>query len=836
MATAAPRLAVGQLRRGQLPAEVTGFVGRQAELACLASLLSSARLVTVSGPGGVGKTRIAVRAAANAAARYPHGVSFADLAGLRDPSRLAGTVADSLGLRDAADLTAVLTHLRDQRLLLVLDTCEHLVDACATFAEAVLREAPPVTMLITSREPLDVPGEHTLPIPPLPVPGPESATAGCGDAVELFAQRGAAASPSFLLTAETLPHVVRLCRRLDGIPLALELAAVRLRALPLPELADRLEHRFHMLDGGRRGAVPRHQTLRTAIQWSYDLCTPAEQELWARLSVFDGAFAVSAAEYVCSTGNAGLEPGADRVPGHGYSEIMDALIGLVDKSVLLRDDNRGNRYRLPDTLREFGALRLAGTAEEDACRDRHLSYYLAAARGFRDESDGDRQRKRFRELLASHANLRAALEREASGTADGTGTARLATALRPYWMISGRLAEGTSWLDRAIAAELPEAERAGALIARAGLRAAGGQAARGADDARAGIQIAARLGDDRLEARGYLSLHAALTLGGREADAADAAAAGAEAHSRLTAADDDTGLVVLGVQRAHLLQLTGNPEDAIRECERTLRRLRDRGAWWLRGWLHTITALACVQLPGADDRGAVSAVRGLRASYEAGDMTGTAYALEVLAWIAASGGRPERAAWLIGAADPLWERAGARLSGTAIMLEAHQQAATTAADSLGDQRFTALRAHGAACPLEAAVTAAADDADDLSSGQATARGRVPGGWGAGLPANGLAVNGLAVNGPAVPRARQTGLTSREREIAELVGKGLSNREIASQLVISKRTVDAHVEHIFAKLGLSSRVQLTRWLREQRTRTTEDTENRPRPAVPADNGT
>jgi non-specific serine/threonine protein kinase len=288
-------------------------------------------------------------------------------------------------------------------------------------------------MLATSREPFDIPGEHTLPIPPLPVPGTDDrSAAGHDDAIALFTQRAAAASPGFALTEETLPHVIRLCRRLDGIPLAIELAAIRLRALPLAELANRLEHRFHMLDGGRRGAVPRHQTLQTAIGWSYDLCTPAEQELWARLSVFDGTFAVSAAEYVCTSGT-----GED--PDRGYSEIIDPLIGLVDKSVVLRDSTRGNCYRLPDTLREFGALRLAASSDETACRERHLSYYLAAARRFSGEGHGeergDGQREQFRELCASHGNLLGALEYE-------TSTARpavLAAALLPYWLVSGQL-------------------------------------------------------------------------------------------------------------------------------------------------------------------------------------------------------------------------------------------------------------------------------------------------------------------------------------------------------------------------------------------------------------
>lgn len=802
MATAAPLLAAGQLCRGQLPAEVTGFVGRRAELACLSGLLPGARLVTVTGPGGVGKTRVAVRAAAEAAARFPGGVCFVDLSAVRDPSRVVGTVADCLGLRDGDGIETVFEHLRDRRLLLVLDTCEHLVDACASFAESLLRELAGVTLLATSREPFDIPGEHTIPVPPLPVPALEEAAAAPGtlsprgDAVELFAQRATAASPSFRLTGETLPHVIRICRRLDGIPLALELAAVRLRALPLAELSDRLEHRFQMLDGGRRGAVPRHQTLSTAIQWSYDLCTPSEQALWARLSVFAGTFDVTAAERVCA------DPRSVSSPVTRYSEIIGPLIGLVDKSVVLRDDARGNRYRLPGTLREFGALRLAGSDEERNCQARHLSFFLAAARRLSDERRDHEQRARFAELRASHDDLRAAIARDPAGP--------LSTVLVPYWLISGRLREGQAWLDQAIdrldgpdegsrpgrqAGPGRHRARAEALIARAGLRALSGEAAAGAEDARAGIRIAASLGSPPLEARGYLSLHAALTFGGWEADAA---AAGAEADRRLSAAGDDTGLILLGAQQAHLLQLTGSPEDALRQCERTLRRLRDRAQWWLRGGVHTISALACLQLPGAEERCAAHAGQGLRASWEAGDVLGIAYALEVLAWNAAASGRLERAAWLTGAADPLWEGAGARLSGTAALLESHDRTVKAAAEGLGVQRFESLRTQGAASPLDTALRAAADDADELHPPKPLPRGQAAG----------------TAAGTGVPRPRQSELTSREREIATLVAKGLSNREIAAKLVISKRTVDAHVEHIFGKLGMSSRVQLTLWLRDQ----------------------
>jgi len=307
---------------------------------------------------------------------------------LRDPALLPNTVASVLGLpeQDARSaLDAVLEYLRERRLLLILDTCEHVLDACAALAQAVLRDAPDVTVLATSRQPLDMPGEHTFPIGPLPVPEHDwlpVAGAGLvgGDAVELFALRATAAVPGFSITPENAANVIRLCRRLDGIPLAIELAAVQLRALPLDELLDRLNHRFTVLTGGRPGALPRHQTLRMAIEWSHELCSDAERRLWARLSVFAGPFSLVAAQEVCA------EVSLER------PDVVDAVIGLVDKSVVLME---GERYRMLDTVREFGAERLAESGEQASCRARHIARYLAMARYFGAHFADDDQLDRY---------------------------------------------------------------------------------------------------------------------------------------------------------------------------------------------------------------------------------------------------------------------------------------------------------------------------------------------------------------------------------------------------------------------------------------------------------
>jgi hypothetical protein len=306
-------------RPGALPVEVTSFVGRRGELTQLACQLRTTRLATVTGPGGVGKTRVALRTAAGCAGQFADGVCLAELAGLRDPELLPLTVASCLGLPDQetrSQLDAILDYLRKRQLLLMLDGCEQLVDACAALVTMLLRETAGVTVLATSRQPLDAVGEHICQIPPLPVPELGSQDAGHEDAVELFAQRAAAVVSGFGITDDNRDDVIRLCRRLDGIPLAIELATVRLRAVPLKQLAGRIDDRFRLLTGERRAALPHHRTLRTATQWSYELCSPAEQLLWTRLSVFAGSFDASAAEQVCAG-----EPLATR-------DILPTLIGL----------------------------------------------------------------------------------------------------------------------------------------------------------------------------------------------------------------------------------------------------------------------------------------------------------------------------------------------------------------------------------------------------------------------------------------------------------------------------------------------------------------------------
>jgi predicted ATPase/DNA-binding CsgD family transcriptional regulator len=813
----------GQRRPGLLPIEPNSFIGRAQEAQRLTALLRAARLVTVVGPGGVGKSRLClhVASAAVSAGRFTDGIWLVELSGLSDPSLLFSAIAAGLGLpeREAGlQRAAVLEHVRNRRLLLILDTCEHLVDACAALAEAVLRAAPEVTVLATSRQPFDAPGEHTFPVAPLPIEA---------DAVELFAQRATAAAPGFAVTAANRADVVRVCQRLSGMPLAIELAAVRLRALPLEELADLLDKGFSVLTITRRGGAARHQTLRTAIAWSHALCTPAEQALWRRLSVFAGPFDLAAAEEVCA--DATLPSG----------EVVHALIGLVDKSVVMRDgDGLGgaNRYRLLDTLREFGREELAEAGEQARFLDRLTDRYLAMAIDFDEHFLADDQLGRFWRLRAEHVNFSTALAHaldDCDGDGDGGRVAAdqverwrrgcwLAVRLHAYWQISGLLGEGRHWLDKALRV-FPgwSQERAWALGVRGRLATYQGDPDNAIADISESIRLAGELGDELAAARGYLHLNLALTFAGQHPQAL---ATGQIAAERTAACDHRADLVFLQAQLAHLHQLAGDVDTALECCQRGLAMLADFSRpgedRWITGWLNLISGFALFQRADSDDECAAAIRLALSAMRDLGYEAGIAYCLEVLGWLAARGERSDQAAWLLGAADTRWRRTASRLNNNAIMEQSHQRAAKQAREALGGLQYENAHDRGGALDLATVVAWAMEESGAVPWPHGDGSPRVRGdaavrlGAAAAGSAAGLADGGDGSEPPAAAPTMASALTRREREIALLVASGLSNRDIATQLFISKRTVDAHVEHIFAKLEISSRVKLTMWLQSQ----------------------
>src|SRR5215469_1151514 len=355
-------------RAGNLPAEATSFVGRRRELAELRTKLGSARVVSLVGPGGVGKSRLAVRVAAELGRGFPSGAWLVELAEVRDPALVGNAVMAGLDLRDQAGtepLALLRAYLRDKELLLVVDNCEHLLDAAAELASAVVQAAPGVRVIATSREPLSAPGEHVVPVPPLELPALDAAFAALNnEAVMLFVDRAAAASGRFELTDNNQAAVLEVCRRLDGLPLAIELAAVRTRVLTVEQIVDRLTDRFSLLTGGGRAALPRHQTLRTTIEWSHDLLADGERAVLRRSCVFAGRFTLHDVESVCILEDA---PGAS---------ALDLLSSLVEKSLVTKEEaHEAACYRLHETMREFARLKLAEAAESDAVELRCAEFY-----------------------------------------------------------------------------------------------------------------------------------------------------------------------------------------------------------------------------------------------------------------------------------------------------------------------------------------------------------------------------------------------------------------------------------------------------------------------------
>lgn len=438
-----PSLAATRETATNLPAAISSFVGRAAELDEVEALLEDSRLVTLVGAGGAGKTRLALETAGRVIDGYPDGVWLVELATITLPDLFAATVARALGIRSqpaVPTIDTVLGHLRHRRLLLMLDNCEHLVEAASSFSARALRECPELTILATSRERLAVDGETMWTIPPLTMPdtsmSPESLMET--DAIRLLADRGAQARPGFHLDAASTVAAVDICRRLDGLPLAIELAAARLRVLSVEELARLLDDRFELLTGGARSADPRHQTLRAAVDWSYELLSDGERCLFRGLSVFVGGLEVAGAAAVAA-------------PESSITEVIETLQRLADKSLLVAEPagEGDSRFRLLETLRRYGYERLVDEGEENRVLHRHAAYFLDLAETARDRVRGPDQQLWFRRLEAEHDNMSKALEWTLDRGDVETAT-RIVVALRESWHVHGHWREGRHWLDRCL--------------------------------------------------------------------------------------------------------------------------------------------------------------------------------------------------------------------------------------------------------------------------------------------------------------------------------------------------------------------------------------------------
>ncbi|MER5320146.1 BTAD domain-containing putative transcriptional regulator [Streptosporangium roseum] len=682
---------------GNLPAEMTTFVGRGRQLADAGRLLESSRLVTLTGVGGVGKTRLALRVAAQVSHAFPDGVWHADLAPLAEPELLDRAVAQALGVRDqsARPCVDVLAgHLRDRRAMLVLDNCEHMVDAAATLVAALLRAVPGLRVLATSRQRLAVQGEHVLPVPPLaippvtpPVPAGEDAGPSLThyEAVTLLVDRAAAAAPSFRITRHNHGAVAQLCGRLDGIPLAIELAAVRLGTLSAEEILDRLDDRFQLLaDNGAQGAPLHHRTLRGVVSWSHDLCTEHERLLWARLSVFSGGFDLEAAEAVCSGA------GIDR------QDVMDVLAGLAHKSILVVGTLGGRtRYSLLETIRQYGRQRLVDLGQDTAVRRRHRDHYRSMAAQAAADWCSPREVEWLSRLRRELPNLRAALDFCATEPGEAQSGLEIAVNLTRTrcWFFSSTIGEGRHWLERGLALSPcpPDPLQVGAVALVAWIALCQGDR-QGADGLLARCRhLASRLpGDDVPAAVTYIEgAHALLVHG--DPRAISLLAQARDRFLRAGATGDAHMATMLWAMASAFL---GDRDTAVAACGEYLADAEARGGAWAHSW--ALWELGLTELRHGDPVRAAALFRDcLRHQHDIDDRWGPVWGLETLAWTIAAAGHHGHAAELLGAAHQLRRTTGVALTGLRPFHDAHAEADRLVRRALGEQAYATAFERGA---------------------------------------------------------------------------------------------------------------------------------------------
>lgn len=628
------------------PADLNRFIGRQRELAEAGELLGRSRLLTLTGAGGSGKSRLAGALVAGVANDYPEGIIWAELAGLSDPGMLALHLAALLQLPEQpgrAPEDGLRALLQGRRCLLVLDGCEHLIEDSACLADTLLRGCHQLTLLATSREALGIPGERAWLVPPLSLPGDGDPRAS--EAVQLFIERAREVLPGFELTAENSEAVSRICRRLDGIPLAIELAAARVRILPPDQIADRLGDAFRLLTAGSRTALPRHKTLRKAIDWSYDLLTDREQLLLQRLGVFGGAFTLEAAETVCAD---------DAVPEH---EILDGLAALVDKSLVTLEPRETEvRYSLLDTMRQYAVERLREAGQLESWRARQASWALALAEEAAPHIFGGASHEGWlRRLDAEAESIRTAMGWAEEDPSRAETALRFGVALHWYWFARGRFREGRQRLERALAEPVvttPEV-RALALVALGHVRLWQGEIP-ASTDLREALGLLRPLGDPDLLAYGLAGLGAALSVGGELDEATSVLAEGLEIVNRLPEQ-------VLSCFTRYWLGVTYLEQGRLAEARAILEAALEIG--WRIGnqpsIAHPLTILGRVQWAAGDLDYALAAFREALAIHADGtDAWGQVQAIEGIARIRLARGDNTRGVCLLSGAAAIRERFG----------------------------------------------------------------------------------------------------------------------------------------------------------------------------------
>jgi non-specific serine/threonine protein kinase len=841
-----------------LPAPLTSFIGREREIAEVRRLLAGTRLLSLTGAGGVGKSRLALQVAAAVSGEYAGGARLVELAALADPALVPSTVAAALGVQEEPGrppLATLSDHLRPRSLLLVLDNCEHLAESCAVLAEALLRDCPRLQILVTSRQALALTGETVWQVPPLAVPSPEGLAAGGqdastggnwgpervernavgdqGDAVRLFLERAAAANPGISLTERSIAAAVEICRRLDGIPLAIELAAARVRTLTPEQIAERLDDRFRLLTTGSRTAPPRHQTLRATLDWSHDLLSEREVVLLRRLAVFAGSWPLEAAEQICGNrqrqeaARAATEPQLLPQPlPDSYlpldpGEVLDLLTALVEKSLVLAEQADGTtRFRLMETVRQYARERLEASGEGACARSAHAEYYLALAENAQREMQGPAWEVALDRLEAAHDNLRAALRWWFE--CDVALGLRLGAALWQFWEARGHLTEGlerlTVLLSTAGARAAPPV-RAEALTGRAYLASMRGDLAA----ARRSFQeclTTSRAIDDR---RGIAhALNGLGIIAGYHGALDEARALQEQSLAIMRDLNDRRGSTRVLASHGLLLEHLGDLDAASARHEECLALARDFGdrrriALSLNG----LGEVAAFQ----GDFGSARTLHeeALAINRELGDPGNIAATLAALGRVLVETGDYDGAHRLFGESLALMQRLGARrvvarcLEGLAAVASARREpldaarlfgAAEAAREAFGTPVFAPYRPW-----FDRDVAAARAQLDPETFAAAWAEGGT-------MPLDEAITYALAGDqssetvGDAAPDGEEIPLSTREREVAVLVAQGLTNRQIADELVVATSTVDRHVVHILRKLDFGNRAQVAAWVVER----------------------
>jgi predicted ATPase/DNA-binding CsgD family transcriptional regulator len=769
--TVAPpsRRAVGpDASPGSLPRPLTSFIGREHELAQAKRLLQDSYLVTLTGPGGSGKTRLCIALAAEVAAEFPDGVYFVPLAPVRDPQLVPSTIAQSIGLQDARDrplMEHLVSQLRERQLLIVLDNFEHLL-AGAPVVTRLLQETSAVRILVSSRSSLRVSGEQECPVPPLAVPDPDArptaASVAACESVRLFAERAAAAVPGFAISDANAPAIADIARRLDGLPLAIELAAARVKLLPPEAIVPRLEHSLGLLTGGRRDAEDRQRTLRATIAWSYDLLTEGARRLLATGSVFAGGASLEAIEAVCG---AAVDIGLP---------VLDGLQELADQSLVRQVRSSGGpsaRYAMLETIREYAAERLDQMPEVDAVRGAHAAAFLALVETGGRPHAGLAKKEWLERLDTEQNNIRAALSwyREH----DPPAALGLAASMSAFWSLRGHHTEGRQRLGELLGLVPDETTaRVSALNGAAWLAIDQGDYAHAAGILAESIGLSRALGDTVGEGIATVYRGRCTMSSGRIAEGAPDVE---RAVALVNEAGDRPAVAFTTFYSALVALLTGRLEAA---CD----LFACSGALAAELGLAPLSARARLMLAyPLLDLGELPAARtalaeGFHMSTDVGDRWFVQLGLGGFAGLAVKTRRPGLALRLAGAAEAYRDANEFSMPGPMEEIVDRWLVPTRARAGRAAGR---LLAEGRQLtPEEAVRLALANEPDD-----------------------------------AKPGPRRT-LTRREREVAALAARGLTNRDIAAQLYLSVRTVEVHVDHILTKLGFHTRTQLAAWAYEE----------------------